>query len=880
FSDSPPPVLPNIGTLHPDNKIIGYWLQPGGPTDYDFVSGHGTHTSGTLVGDAAGTFGASTYLASTPLLAHHELADGMAPNAQLLMQDIGPDDPRNVIVQDFEGTLEQARAAGAHIHSDSWGGDTAGAYDGDDATLDHVTHRLEDLLVFVAAGNDVSGAMATGSPANAKNAVSVAALGHAGSLTKANFSNMGPTADGRLKPDVAAPGSQTISAKNSAGPITTTILMPQSIPDSGTSMATPTIAGNAVLVREYFVDGYYPRGYRNRGVALDDIFTDGFEVAVPRTDVDRYNPTGAVLKAVLLNGTRPTLTPIGWPNTGTGWGRPWLDGNLWFASTMTGGDDSRRLRLFERTNAAGLRTGDVNEYTIDNVSAGLEFRATLTWFDPAAAIGAAATLVNNLDLEVVDPNGIVYLGNHFAGGISVTGGSADNVDTVEQVRFTAPIAGKYTIRVKATDVPGNGEPGSDQQGYGLAVSGTFAIPDPTPFPAPTAPAITANGSSGVTVSATAAAGASSFQLYRADGTCASADVGDFHLVANGPTLPLTDDRTQGGFSFAYKLRGVRNDVEGQASACVDVVSADACTLPPSFDGLAPVTDGAHAGCSVTLAWSGANAACPTASGVTYAVQRANNASFTSPTTIATALTTPAYSDATVTNGVPVFYRVVASDSFGNASPPSAIANVTPSGADGPDPGAYLDDVDTHTYLTLDTPWQITNVAAGNGSYSYHNSADDAPYDNNVCAAITTPPLTITAGSTLSYRARYDLEYEFDGVVVEISTDGSNTWADLPPTGGYPSTFALTDSPPINACGYAASHGAFSGVSTASSNADPNNGIAAAVFKPFSTSLSAYAGQTVRIRWRVSSDPGTTYDGFFLDQVQIAGTPGSGNYTCH
>ena len=35
---------------------------------------------------------------------------------------------------------------------------------------------------------------------------------------------------------------------------------------------------------------------------------------------------------------------------------------------MPNGDDSRRLRIFERTNAAGLETGDVNEYTIANVA--------------------------------------------------------------------------------------------------------------------------------------------------------------------------------------------------------------------------------------------------------------------------------------------------------------------------------------------------------------------------------------------------------------------------------------------------------------------------------------------------------------------------------
>jgi len=885
FSDNPPPVLPNIGALHPDNKIIAYWLQPSGPVDYDYTSGHGTHTTGTLVGDAAGTFGATTYMPSTPLLPNHDLADGMAPNAQLLMQDIGGTDPRNVYVQDFEGTLEQAHGGGARIHSDSWGGGTSGQYSADDANVDRATRKYEDLLVVIAAGNDQSGPMAVGSPGNSKNAVTVAALGHAGSLSKAGFSNAGPTADGRMKPDVAGPGSSTISAKNSSTPVSTTITAPQTTPDSGTSMSTPVIAGNAVLLREYFVDGFYPRGFKNTGGSTDVIFVDGFEQAPPRpagTDsaVDAYNPTGAVMKAVLLNSTVQTTSPATFPNTGTGWGRPWLDNNLWFKDTLQNGDDSRRMRVFERTNNAGLKTGEINEYTIANIAPGIEFRATLTWFDPPAVAGAASTLINNLDLEVVDPNGQVYLGNHFSGNVSTTGGTADAKDTVEQVRFTAPIAGSYTIRVKATDVPGTGELGTDQQGYGLAVSGSFGLPDTAALAAPTAVSIAGNGTGGISVGATASGSAQSYQLYRADGTCAAAATGDFHLVANGATLPLTDDHTQGGYSYAYKVRGVQNDVEGEASACIDVVSLDDCTLQPTFDRQSVAADASNATCSVDLTWSAATANCPAASTVTYKLERDTDPYFGNPQTLAAALTAATYSDATVTNGTPYFYRVTATDGAGNSTPASVATNATPSGVDGPDPGSYVDDVDTHSYLVMESPWQVTDTSASAGTYSYHNAIDDQVYADNVCASITTPPLTLTTGAALSFQAKYDLEFEWDGVVQEISTDGGATWTDLPPTGGYPSSFAQTLNPPVNACGYAASHGAFNGVSTAASNADPGNGTATAVFKPFATSLASYVGQTVQLRWRFSSDGSTAFDGFFLDQVQISGAAGTGDYMCH
>ncbi|MGH8173648.1 MAG: S8 family serine peptidase, partial [Rhodanobacteraceae bacterium] len=240
FSDNPAPVPPSIGILYPNNKILGYWVQPGSAA-YDAGVFHGTHTTGTLVGDASGTFGANTFLASTPLLANHELADGMAPNAQLLFQDIGADASTSVTVLDFDGTIEQSYNGGARIHNNSWGAGTAGNYGGDDVNLDRATHKLEDMLVVMSAGNDGPGAGTLGSPGNAKNALTVGALAHGGLTNIASFSSRGPTADGRTKPDILAPGSSTISARGSTS-VNGTPQAPTTASLSGTSMAAPTIA--------------------------------------------------------------------------------------------------------------------------------------------------------------------------------------------------------------------------------------------------------------------------------------------------------------------------------------------------------------------------------------------------------------------------------------------------------------------------------------------------------------------------------------------------------------------------------------------------------------------------------------------------------------
>src|SRR4029077_17799792 len=161
----------------------------------------------------------------------------------------------------------------------------------------------------------------------------------------------------------------------------------------------------------------------------------------------------------------------------------------------------------------------------------------------------------------------------------------------------------------------------DRQGYALAVSGAFAMPDPAVYPAPTGLAVASNDSNGIALSFSGAAGAQSFQLYRAEGTCATASAGDFHMVANGAASPIVDNRTQGGFSYAYKLRGVQKEVERDARAGVDVISQDTCNLLPLFDTASVTADGNHSSCSVEVDWAVAQARWPAASGVRYDVMR-------------------------------------------------------------------------------------------------------------------------------------------------------------------------------------------------------------------------------------------------------------------
>ena len=114
------------------------------------------------------------------------------------------------------------------------------------------------------------------------------------------------------------------------------------------------------------------------------------------------------------------------------------------------------------------------------------------WSDPKASVGAQVALVNNLDLEVIDPRGSVYRGNaNFTNAYSqpANGAAFDNRNPVEAVYIAAPTTGTYTVRVIGANVPGNGsrqvvaQPGnqpidSNRQGYALIATGSFTAGAP------------------------------------------------------------------------------------------------------------------------------------------------------------------------------------------------------------------------------------------------------------------------------------------------------------------------------------------------------------------------------------------------------------------
>ena len=397
---------PNVNVTNPGNKIQTYYRVGTAEAYDDTANGfHGTHTTGNAVGDNF----ASLATATNPA---HDVGDGMAPAAKVVFQDIGRHDVPGQVPGPQTDLQQQAYDSGARIHNNSYGA-SGNSYTVDSRDLDEVMWRLRHYTIFFSAGNNgpVPGGLGLyGS--TAKNTLSVGATvnGSQGADDLASFSSHGPTSDGRFKPDLMAPGEAINSATEDAPVGGQSQTNPPNnncatSPASGTSFASPTLAGAGLLVRQYFTDGFYPSGVKTPG--------------------DAFDPSNALVKAALINSGRNLTGQFtasdgtggvsgALPNFGQGWGRVTLDASLFFPG------DLRELRVLndvlngETTVVSpavttAIQTTELHEFTLGNVSTIEDLRVTLNWSDPAGRVGSGVVLVNNLNLEVVDPNGVLYL---------------------------------------------------------------------------------------------------------------------------------------------------------------------------------------------------------------------------------------------------------------------------------------------------------------------------------------------------------------------------------------------------------------------------------------------------------------------------------------
>ncbi len=327
------------------------------------------------------------------------------------------------------------------IHQNSWNYSdiiAAGEYAEAAIDVDNMVWNNKDFVVVFSAGNFGPDNSSVRPPSTAKNCISVGSSWvpsfDVSPDSVSNFSGRGWTTDGRIKPDVVAPGGTTPItsfrhylwgaypntgwAADSAHGIINGLV--------GTSQAAPQISAACAMIRQYFKDGFSPTGDTLTGTP--------------------FNPSAALVKAILIASAVDIKNGNPVPSRAEGWGRVVLDNALFFS-----GDSST---LFVSDNTTGVATADsvVNMVNIPYASDPIKF--VLAWSDAAAAALANPTLINDLDLIVTAPNSNRYLGNVFSNGFSNTGGSADRVNNVEVVLLpsSAP-AGVYRVTVRGYNCP-------------------------------------------------------------------------------------------------------------------------------------------------------------------------------------------------------------------------------------------------------------------------------------------------------------------------------------------------------------------------------------------------------------------------------------------
>lgn len=340
---------------------------------------------------------------------------------------------------DADTTADAVATAGpngvpASISNNSWGAGTNGnAYDADAAMYDGFVRDastaagLQPLTLIFSAGNSGPGILSLTRPKAAKNLIATANSENLRSDLTATADNMedlrftssrGPTADGRIKPDLTAPGTGITGGRSGPSALNGNIDAAHRW-STGTSHAAPQVAAAAALFTQFWKPGHAGQ-----------------------------NPSPAMIKAALLNGTvdmngADTSAPR--PNGNEGWGRIMLTNVLATGASVGYLDQTAPLTSVGQTFVYSAAVADVSRGV----------RISLVWTDPPAVSDPA--LVNNLDLEVV-VGATTYRGNVFAGGLSTTGGSADTLNNVENVFLPAGTAAgtAVTVTVRATALNGDG----------------------------------------------------------------------------------------------------------------------------------------------------------------------------------------------------------------------------------------------------------------------------------------------------------------------------------------------------------------------------------------------------------------------------------------
>ena len=217
-----------------DPKVIAFYDPVNNPDKtngteiqaYD-DQGHGTHCAGTVAGTGAPTY-------------EHP---GMAPQAYLVgvkVLDAGGSGSFSVVMAGMQWTVDYRYEYNIRAASMSLGGPGPIEWTSDEE--DSVNRFANEMVragisMLIAAGNS-AGPGTIGTPGSAEDVITVGALNKNTAI--AEYSSEGPTEEARVKPNIAFVGSDVMSTQHNSGD--------GYVAFSGTSMATPGVAGTVALM--------------------------------------------------------------------------------------------------------------------------------------------------------------------------------------------------------------------------------------------------------------------------------------------------------------------------------------------------------------------------------------------------------------------------------------------------------------------------------------------------------------------------------------------------------------------------------------------------------------------------------------------------------
>ncbi|KAH9142857.1 hypothetical protein AeRB84_013097, partial [Aphanomyces euteiches] len=288
--------------------------------------------------------------------------------------------------------MSMQRNAGASIFSFSWG-KSGNDYSEKAMNMDEYIFHHPETLVVIAAGNDGrSGLRTISSPGGAKNVLTVGASlktipstdddVHCPSVLNpqsvAEFSSQGPTSDGRIKPDVVAPGQVIYSAKSEIpnSKIKTSDLCAM----QGTSQATPVVAGFVTLLYEWLRDGWWYNGRPDASRGMKEIPAALLKALVIHSSrgLARQLAKGSTKSS--CSSVQHHARRLAYPDFSQGYGLPNMD------NIAVIGDGSPKVEFYPNASSAPVvKHGQVHEYAF-TLQPHETFRATLVWSDPPGSV--------------------------------------------------------------------------------------------------------------------------------------------------------------------------------------------------------------------------------------------------------------------------------------------------------------------------------------------------------------------------------------------------------------------------------------------------------------------------------------------------------------